>query len=1401
MHIDFTTLYKVRYLRGLLCLFFVFWAELQAFSTDISRFAFKHFSELDNLSSKDIQSIYQDRDGFMWIATRNGLFQFDGYEVTVYKTNEAHSSLLTDNNVTCMTEDAAHRLWVGTSNGLNVLDKTTGTFRQYGIDKVNFGSIAQLLVTRTGRLLVGADNGLYEYQSQSDDFLRIQGAETGGVYTGGSIKALMEDAKGDIWIGTWSSGLYRQEAATGRYYKYPQMNERNSAHVLFQDSRQRIWVGVWDGGLQLLHDAYRPEHTTWTTFQYDEKRPTSLSDNLVYALAEDLETHTLWVGTRHALSILPLHEQMDASAPFQHYYADESDNTIAESEVAALLRDRQGLMWVGMIGGGVNVVDTRSKIFGYNPLSAVRHMLHTASVRSMYQDDDGKLWMGIGSSGFGILDEASGRFQHCMQLEDFKAYPAFSSTVRTIMQSPSTGHVWIGVYDGGLFEYDRQAPAGRRVKHYLSSDKDPWLCGDCIYHVYEDSTRNIWAATRTGISVRRADGRALRLDSLKVNGTFLRDMICLQTLENARGDMWVATERHGVVRIQGSGSNWRMYRTTLYTTDSGKLNHNHVQCLFKDSRGRIWVGSAGTGLNLYDEATDSFLPVHSRWNLPGDAVVSILEGTDGALWIGTNVGLLKLKVKEYTEASFHLYTMEDGLQENIFNAGAAFCTPDGEMYFGGLRGYNRFYPGQLQGRNFFSRAVLTDFKIFNHSWKNFPEEDRNAISSHTPLFARKVVLDHWHNNLQLQFSALEYVNPQLNRYAYRLDGFEKEWQFADASNRFAAYNNLQPGDYTFRLRSSNSNGIWNQDELQMAVTVLPPPWKTWWAYLIYLTCIAGVVWYFYRVARNRMRLQNALHLREVEKEKAEELNHAKLQFFTNITHELLTPLTILSASVDELKQLAPAYRDQYRVMNNNISRLIRLLQQILEFRKAETGNLKLKVSLGDMVQFIHRSLDSFRPLMQQKNIHFEFHCQEESFITWFDADKMDKVLYNLLSNAAKYSRSGETVAVILEAGTDGFLRLTVKDNGPGIPKEDQKNLFKRFYEGDYRKFNTIGTGIGLSLVRDLVTLHHGTVTVESEAGKGTAFIIQLPMAESDYSQPERDASSLLPGGDSLLKEVSAEDSIPAGTDAQQPVTAASVGEKLPILLVEDNEELLELMLKLLQRDYIIYTAIHGKKAIEVLQAHEISLIVSDVMMPEMDGIELCRYVKSHIEWSHIPVLLLTAKNQEEDRVQAYESGADGFITKPFSLSVLHARIVNLLRARQQKRTEFKNQLVFEAKELDYTSIDEEFLKQAVDCVNRHLDDPDFDLPQFLEEMNSTKSTCFRKLKSLTGLTFVSFVRNIRMKAACRIMEEKKHIRISELAYAVGYNDPRYFSSSFKKEMGMQPSEYMEKFTQDGKIEE
>ena len=1355
-------------------------------------------SVLSSLPNKSVQSIYQDCDGFLWICTRSGLFLYDGHTLTTYKSNLFSPNLLTSNSIMCVAEDSLHRLWIGTANGVNRLDKRTGKVRKFTTEEVNTNVVSQILITRGGRILIGSDNGLFEYQESKDCFVHYTEDNTDGRFPNTPIKSLMQDHRGDLWIGTQNAGLYRYDAENNRLIDYPQMNLQNSAHLVFEDSQHRIWIGAWDIGVQLLHHPYDMERVSWTTYSHNAHDPYSVSDNLIYSLAEDPNTHSLWVGTRSGLSVLPL----NSDGVFHNYYAGFTDQSISGSEVATLLADRQGLMWIGMLGGGINCVNTHQPNFILHRLEKVKERFKSNAVRSMLIDRKGRLWVTISTTGFGVIDPATGQFTHYTELGEPELQLVTSSVVQ-LSQIQSTGNIIVCVFNnGGAFEFAPYAPRGQRLKRVYDNS---YFKDASVYDVCEDADGNFWFATHSGITIvpKNNKSQTIRLDSVPCS----HDCSDVHTLDaysinaivrGTDGEMWAATPGGGILRITGQGADWRQYHVKVYTSENGRICNNFINCIFRDSLGRIWAGTEGGGLALFNRTEDRFRPVHLAWNLPGDAIVSIIEDNSGILWLGSNAGLIRLSVADDAEnALFRLFTAADGLQDNIFNRNAAAISPDGELFFGGHCGYNSFRPTEITLQEKPVQFAVTNIQIFDHSWAQLTPDERAGVSLWVPTFTDHITLNHKQNNFTFEFSALDFIYPNGNRYAYKLDGFQHDWVYTDASKRLAFYNNLKPGNYTFHLRASNANGVWNNETRLIQVTILPPPWLTWWAYLIYISIAATISYFIFRTVRNRILLTQTLHRREMEKQTAEELNHAKLQFFTNITHELLTPLAIISASVDELKANAPGHDKQYEVMTANVKRLIKLLQQILEFRKAETGNLKLRVSNADLIQFVRTNIESFRPLMKRKDMEINFVCNIPIFFAYFDPDKLDKILYNLLSNAAKYNQKGEIVTVCLSMEDDGKARLEVADNGPGISKTAQKDLFKRFYEGDYRKFKTIGTGIGLSLTRELVLLHHGVIEVESDEGKGTRFIILLPTQREDYRAEEVDITGVQATETSYTAPDSPAETVrisPKMTEESgaAPQTVDTEAPHYSLLLVEDNEELLALMVKLLQPYYRVFTAIDGAKAQEVLKHEDISLIVSDVMMPIMDGIELCRYVKNTFETSHIPIILLTAKTQEEDRVEAYQSGADAFITKPFELPVLHARIDNLLRLRERHGHDFTKQLVFEAKELDYTSLDEEFLQRAIDCVNRHLDNSNFDLNIFIDELHVSRSTSARKLKSLTGQTFVAFVRNLRMKAAVNLLEEKKDISISELAYAVGYSDPRYFSTTFKKEFGVLPSEYLEK---------
>lgn len=1361
------------------CIFFAI-ANIQIISIHaqdiLPSFKFNRLTTQNGLPNDDVQKIYQDREGYIWIASKNGLHLYDGYTFKTFKSNLYHPNLLSYNNILCLEEDYEQRLWIGTSRGLNMMDKKNGEITQINRTEFVNNSISAILVTKDNKLLLGTDLGLYQYIYETDSCIFLNQHNTNGILTEMSVKSIIEDAYGHVWIGTWNKGLFRFDPKKNVYYAYPQINPANSVHVLFEDSQNRIWIGTWGEGLQLLENPYDLDNFSCRTFNKGLNSIHSIN-HFIYSISEDLNSKKIWIGTPDGLSILKDEED----GIFVHYYPGDSKQTVSDNEINSIIRDKQGMMWLGLLRGGINTVSTRKPDFESYPFDEVKEKLKTKSVITLFMDDDGIMWMNVGSNGLVQYNRKTNKYKLNSEVDGFNTIGRIPS-ILTFTKLLSNGQIWIGTYNAGVYIYDNKAEGRPKVTEY-PFEKTPWLAGSRVYSIYEDSNMNIWLGTNSGLTMVTPDFEYVRLDSLEYNGGRLNKAIISDIKEGAQKEIWAASSNCGVFRIFGEGKLLSNYSIENYSANNGKLNSTNVSYIHKDAMNRIWIGSEGGGLSLYDREKNSFIPVHQKWNLPGDAIINITDDTQGNLWMGTNMGLMKLTVSEDLKtATYRLYTTSDGLLNNTFTRRTLIKTEENEIFFGGYHGVNSFFPDQIiENDTIFPPVVITDIKIHNRSWIDLEFGTRNKISAFTPEYTDQITLNYKNNNFTIEFAALGYENPSQHSYAYKLDGFDTQWQYTGSLRRFAYYNNLKPGKYSFNLKTTNVNGLWNDTDKTLQIMILPPPWETWWAYSIYTLFILGLILFVYRMLHNRMKLRNALQLREMEKAKIEELNHTKLQFFTNITHELLTPLSIISASVDDLKNQMPQYTDQYRVMSNNINRLIRLLQQILEFRKAETGNLHLKVSHGDLVEFVTNSIESFRPLIKKKQLNLSVSCNTETFPAYFDPDKLDKILYNLLSNASKYNKPGGNVMVKLYADNNDSAVIEVEDNGQGISKEAQKTLFKRFYEGDYRKFNTIGTGIGLSLTKDLVTLHGGTISVESEEGAGTLFRVIIPINRNCFPESQID-DTIIQLGSSINEE-----------EAEIEEETRKPAELYNILLIEDNEDLLQLMVKLLHTEYTVYVATNGEEGLDIIKDEDIDLVISDIMMPVMDGIELCKHIKNSIETSHIPVLLLTAKTGESSQIDAYESGADAYIKKPFNLNILYARIKNLLKARERTNRDFKKQLVFEGKELNYTSLDEAFLQKAIDCVHQHLDDPNYDQNKFTKDMGTSRSTMLRKMKSLTGMNFVSFIRNIRLKAACRLLEEKKNIRISELAYAVGFSDPKYFSTCFKKEFGMQPREYYEKF--------
>ena len=841
--------------------------------------------------------------------------------------------------------------------------------------------------------------------------------------------------------------------------------------------------------------------------------------------------------------------------------------------------------------------------------------------------------------------------------------------------------------------------------------------------------------------------------------------------EDHQHRLWIATENAGIIRISGDVLQPQSLRFHQYAPAKGNYSLDDALACYEDAEHRLWAIASSGGLFLYDGQKDAFEPVNHRFHINVNSIYSIDGDRKGWLWLSTDKGLLRLN-GDMANSSVTYYGADDGLETPHFSPHGSFRHGK-ELFYGNVSGFFSFEPCQIEKYQEKGTAplIVSDLLIDDKPYDWLDSTFQKKISTCQPFYTKEITIPSSVDKFSVGFSLLTYQSQQQCRYAYYLENYDREWHYTDADNRMATYQNLPAGTYYLRLKAIDSYGHPTEMPYSIRVNVLPPWYLTWWAYLIYAALLASAVYGGIRWYKNYLKTKNRLAMAVV---------------FTNITHELLTPLTIISASIDELRQKAPQFSGNYGLVQNNIQRLNRLLRQILEVRKSQAGQLKLLVARGDLSHFVAHECESIRPMAGSKNGELIVSCPAGGIDAWFDKDKIDKILYNLLSNAVKYNKEGGRITVTLTADKQQAT-LKVSDEGIGISKDKMKHLYTRFLDGDYRRMNTHGTGIGLSLTHSLVELHHGKIDCQSREGEGTTFTVTLPITKAAYADDEIDLTADNRGIDAQQTDQMEEQLLL--TDNEPENEDNSTEKDYSMLIVEDNHELLELMRKLFAQHYQVYTARNGKQALNTIHKRDLDIVITDVMMPVMDGIELTRKIKDSDDYAQLPVIMLTAKTTDEDKNVGYETGADAYITKPFRMGDLKLRVDNIIRNRERIRRKFSSETDFKVEEQHYSSPDEVFIQKAIDLVKQHLDDADYDREQFASDMCVSSSTLYNKLRALTGQSVTGFINSIRLKEACRIMRQRPGIKMTELSMEVGFNTPKYFAKLFKKEFGMLPSEF------------
>jgi signal transduction histidine kinase/ligand-binding sensor domain-containing protein/DNA-binding response OmpR family regulator len=1375
---------------------------------------FKHLTIDDGLSQNAVFAILQDRRGFMWFGTKDGLNRYDGYSFVIYQHNPFDSTSLSANHVTALFEDSRGDLWVGTLNaGLNRLRRETARFQRFVTAPDLNNQITAITEDSAGNIWVGTSGGgLLQLLRQGldapgnlrADFIRfIHQPGVAGSLSHNEVNALLVDAGGNLWVGT-DKGLDELRELGGAvvfehhpiFVKNPRapVGARDSSiTALSQDNNGALWLGTTSGIVRFdagdgSFMAY-PHH--YEIYRYDW--------GTILAIVQDRRGR-LWLAT--PAELMRFDPQRETYDYFRHDPFDP--HSLSYNYVASIHRDRTDILWFGTLGYGVNVYDPKA-----NRFPTLRRSKDAASriagfsVRSILEDASGKVW--VSAEVLYCWDRQAGKLKSfettSERLDDFGNTGAFS------MLQASDGKVWFATTEG-LFRYTLQTDAVRQYKHDPANPAG--LPQKKVSAVFEDRAGDIWVATRNYLS-QLVDEQSGRFRHVQYTDKTSEELARLQIYQDESGRFWLGTG-DGLLRFDPGTQSFRAYRNDPKQPMS--LSNNVIKSLCPDPDEAdhvLWLGTAGGGLNRFDMATETFRHFTEAEGLPNSVVYGILPDEHGHLWLSTNKGLSRFNRKT---GSFRNYNVSDGLQSNEFNTGAFYRSKSGEMFFGGINGLNYFHPSDIIDNPHPPPVVITGLKIFN---RPVSPKDSNAVLQKSISEAEAITLSHRENILTFEFAALDFSAPEKNQYAYMMENFNDDW-IHTGSTRSATFTNLSPGDYIFRVKASNNDGVWNEEGAALRITITPPWWRTWWAYLLYGLAVLAALYFTRRYELDRLDLRNRLRLEHVAAEKLREVDQMKSRFFANISHEFRTPLTLILGPMDSLLATLENQeaRQNLQMMRRNAGRLLQLINQLLDLSKLESGKMQLQAACKDVIPVLRGIVMTFQAMAERMEITLLFHSEAETLELYFDHEKFEKIFFNLLSNAFKFTRAGAggKVSVTVErpsareaereSGEKGaaffpfspsptqFVQITVKDTGIGIPQNKLPYIFDRFYQvetNSTREFE--GTGIGLSLAKELVELHHGTIEINSQEGWGTEAIVRLPMGRAHLREEEIvEAGAQFAGGN--WQEAN-EKVAPAPTMRKFTVPSISqqaTGNEQPlILIVEDNNDMRRYLGEYLEKAYGVIEARNGKEGMEKAMAMIPDLIVSDVMMPEMDGYALCNALKTDEKTSHIPVILLTAKAAQEEKLAGLQTGADDYLVKPFDAKELLVRVKNLIQLRQQLREKFSSARLPEHMPGIENKLDQAFLQRVRKVVEENMEKEEFGVEELAQKLKLSRTQLHRKIGALTNQPASLFIRSVRLHHARKMLEQDGNL-INEVAYRVGFSSHAYFTKCFHEEFGCTPKEFV-----------
>jgi signal transduction histidine kinase/ligand-binding sensor domain-containing protein/DNA-binding response OmpR family regulator len=1265
--------------------------------------------------------IFQEEAGWMWIGTSLGLNRYDGYQFTVYKSDVDGFGTLRGELVRCIFEDPAHRMWVGTERGgLNLFNRDTETFSHFRFQDTATDTIFSantVTYNAAGQLIVGTNKGLAFLNKHNQlERIPVKALEAAG---NPEISKLFFDKQNHLWIGTYA-GLFVYDFATKKSEQIPlpaTANPYDEINSFCFDSDNILWVGTYNSGVYTvnIHSRLITKVNTWPRFTRAET---------VRTIREDRQG-IMWFGTRGGLV------SYDKSTQIYHSFLRDEDESFSLSlnSVLSLCVDFQGNLWVGT-RGGINYRDVDKQAFIHIKASKNDDRFLNSDEIYCFYINGSDLLIGTESGGVNIYNLLTHRFKYLTTKTGLS-----SDCIKSFVRDGND--LLIASYQGGITVVDAQT---YRVETILKNKKDAAnsLKDDVVWDLYKDSQGHIWVSTNKGVDL--YDGRTKTFTHYPV---FFQNQLCYWIKEDAGGDLWMG------------GDELVIYNPKTQTL---KKYNERTRDFISTAQNRYWLATRDHGLALFDKQKGAISYLTESDGLCNNTVQSFKRDANGYIWISTFNGLSRFD--ENTQ-KFTNFNVEDGLQGNQFNYGAALAY-ENNLIYGGINGVNIFNPADIRKHTFEAPVVFTGLRIFNVPVKIGEKPLQKSISQ-----LDKIELTDKQNVFSIEFAALSYTKSHGNEYAYMLEGFDKDWIYSGTVNS-ATYTNLNPGKYIFRVKTADTNTMEKTQEVRLEIIIHPPFWQTAWFRLIVFCILILSLIYTMRFYWNRAKLNNELVFEKTKARKLHEIEAMKLRFFTNISHEIRTPLTLILGPLNQVLEQSSVDTDsksKLQLVKRNADQLLKLINQLLDFRKLEAGKQAVHYAKSDLVLFIQTIVESFQSMALEREIKLAYQSNIEHLNTWYDNDKIQKIVNNLLSNALKFTNPGDSVSVLFQSHKS-FYTIIVKDTGIGIAQKNLVKIFDRFEQGSDEK-NAAGSGIGLSITREFVKLMDGEISVTSEESKGTTFTIRMP----------------------LLQDADVVPNAPA--HAADPMLLEDKNQKI-ILIAEDNPDVREYTASNFRSDFKVLEAANGKEAQELAMQYIPDIIVSDLLMPILNGDALCKKIKKDERTSHIPFILLTAVSSKDVEKESLKAGADDYITKPFDINILKIKVDNLLSLRDTLREKYKQDFLLQPTSVTLVSPDEKFLKKAVKIIEQNIYDPDYDINTFSSDVGVSRMQLYRKLEALTNMTVKEFIRDIRIKRAAQLLEQNK-ANVSEIIYQVGFRDLAYFRKCFREQYGTSPSDYAAKF--------